>query len=159
MTVLAIVLFSISYVVAILGVFLPMLPGVPVAAVGALLAAWLTGFEALTLTPLIIVGALVVLALLIDYIAGFVGAKRYGASRSGIWGSILGAFVGLFFFPPFGFLIGALAGAILAELLSGRQMNEAFRAGVGVFVGTLGGMVANLFILIALGIVVFPRLF
>lgn len=159
MTVFAVVLFTLCYVVALLGIFLPMLPGVPVAAAGALLAAWLTGFQELTLIPLSIVGALVLLALLSDYAAGFVGAKRYGASRSGIWGSIVGALLGLFFFPPFGFLIGALAGAILAELLSGRQADEAFRAGLGVFVGTLGGIVANLFILIALGIVVFPRLF
>lgn len=159
MTVLAIILFVVCYVVAILGVFLPMLPGVPIAAVGALLAAWLTGFQELTLVPLLVVAALVVLALVLDYVAGFVGAKRYGASRSGIWGSIIGALLGLFFFPPFGFLIGALGGAILAELLSGRQAQEALRAGVGVFVGTLGGMVANLFILIALGLVVFPRLF
>ena len=159
MTVLAIVIFIVSYVVAILGIFLPMLPGVPIAAVGALLAAWLTGFEELSLVPLLIVGALVVLALGLDYLSGFIGAKRYGASRAGIWGSVAGAIVGLFFFPPFGFLVGALGGAVLAELLTGRQPQEAFRAGLGVFVGTLGGMVANLFIIIALGIVVFPRLF
>lgn len=158
MTILAVVVFTLSYLVAIAGVFVPVLPGIPVAALGALLAAWLTGFEQLSLVPLIIVGVLVVLAISLDYVAGLLGAKRYGASRSGILGSIIGSLVGLIFFPPFGFLIGALGGAVLAELLSGRKAQEAFRAGLGVFVGTLGGILANLFLIIALGLVVFPRL-
>jgi len=35
----------------------------------------------------------------------------------------------------------------------------AVRSGVGALVGTLGGLVARLFIVIAMGLVVFPRLF
>ena len=159
MDVLAVILFVIVYLVAIAGLFVPVLPDVPLAALGALLAGWLTGFERLGLTPLLAVGGLTLLALLVDYAAGFIGARRFGAARAGILGSIVGSLVGLFFFPPLGFLIGALLGAVGGELLTGRVPREALRAGLGVFVGTLGGIVANLFILVAIGIVVFPRLF
>jgi hypothetical protein len=105
------------------------------------------------------VGLLTALAIAIDYIAGIIGAQKYGASKSGIWGSIVGSLIGLFFFPPFGFLIGALSGAVAAEMLIGRKLEEAIKSGFGVLVGTFGGMVAKVFITIAIGIVVFPRLF
>lgn len=159
MTVFAGVVFVLVYLVAIVGVFVPVLPGIVLAAAGALVAGWLTGFDRLGLVPLLIVAGLTILSFAIDYVAGLVGAKRFGARRAGIIGSIVGALVGLFFFPPFGFLVGALAGAVLGELVTGRVLQESLRAGVGVLVGTLSGMVAQLFILIAIGIVVFPRLF
>jgi uncharacterized protein len=158
MTILAIILFTAVFLVALAGIFLPVLPGVPLAAVAALVAAWMTGFRELTLTPLLIVGVLALLSVVLDYAAGAIGAKRYGAGRAGVWGSVLGSLVGLFFFPPFGFLLGALLGAVAAELLAGRALEEAVRAAFGVFVGTLGGIFAKLFLLIAIGIVVFPRL-
>lgn len=158
MTILALSVFILFYLVSIAGILLPLLPGVPVAAVGALLAAWMTGFEGLGWTRVLIVAGLAVLAQLLDYIAALIGASRYGASRAGLWGSVIGSLLGLFFFPPFGFLIGALLGAVLAELLTGRPLPEAGQAGLGALVGTLGGIVAKLFIIIAIGVVVFPAL-
>ncbi len=158
LTILAIIVFSLTFIVALAGIVLPMLPGVPIAALGALLAAWMTGFKELSLNPLVIVGLLTALAIAVDYIAGIIGAQKYGASRSGIWGSIIGSLVGLFFFPPFGFLIGALIGAVGAEMLIGRKLEEAVKSGFGVLVGTFSGMVAKVFITVAIGIVVFPRL-
>ncbi len=159
MTLLAAALFAVAFIVALLGIFLPILPGAPIAAVAALIAGWMTDFQELSLAPLLIVGLLTLLSIAVDYLAGIVGARHYGASRYGVWGSIIGSLIGLFFFPPFGFLIGALAGAVVAELLGGRALWDAIRSGFGVFVGTLGGIVAKVFILIAMGLVVFPRLF
>lgn len=158
MEIAATVLFTLCFLVAIVGVIVPVLPGVIVAALAALLAAWMTGFAELGTTPLVVVAVLTALSFAIDYIAGAIGAKRFGARRSGIIGSIIGAILGIFFFPPFGFLIGALGGAVVAELITGRDLQEAAKAGVGVLVGTLSGMVAQIIILIAIGLVVFPRL-
>ena len=62
-------------------------------------------------------------------------------------------------FPPFGFLLGALVGAVAAELITGRVLSEALRSGVGALLGTLGGVVAKLFIVVAIGVIVFPRFF
>jgi uncharacterized protein len=159
MTILAIVVFVVTFLVALAGIILPVLPGVPIVAAGALVAAWLTGFQEFGITPLVIVGLLTALSIVIDYVAGIVGAQKYGASKSGIWGSVIGSLVGLFFFPPFGFLIGALVGAVIAEMLIGRKLEEAIKSGFGVLVGTFSGVVAKIFIIIAIGIVVFPRLF
>ncbi len=152
-------IFIISYLVAILGIFLPFLPGVPIAALGTLLAAWLGQFQIIKPIHLGIVIGLTILSIVLDYLAGAIGAKHFGAQKAGIIGSIVGSIIGLIFFPPFGFLIGALVGAIVAEIIAGRELEEAFKAGFGVLIGTLGGIVAQLFIVIAIGIVILPTLF
>ncbi|HEX7023083.1 MAG TPA: DUF456 domain-containing protein [Trueperaceae bacterium] len=159
MNALALVVFVVFYLVAVAGIVLPFLPGVPVAAVGALLAGWMTGFQVVTWTIILWVVVLTLLSVLIDYAAGLVGARGFGASAGGIWGSIVGSLVGLFFFPPFGFLVGAIVGAVLGELVRGRAFEEAMRAGFGTLVGTFGGMVAKFFVVIALGIVVIRAFF
>jgi len=155
----SIIIFFIAYLIAIVGIFLPVLPGVPIAAVGVLAAAWLSKFQLIKPYQLAIVISLTVLSILLDYLAGIIGAKHFGAQKAGIIGSIVGSLIGLIFFAPFGFLIGALAGAIIAELITGRELDEALKAGFGVLIGTLGGIVAQIFIVIAIGIVIIPRLF
>ena len=159
MEIAATIIFSLFYLVGLIGLIVPVVPGVPLIAAGAVLAAWLTGFERLAALELAWVVGLAVLAQVIDYAAGLLGASRFGASRAGLWGSVIGGLLGVFFFPPWGFLTGALLGAVIAEILVGRELMAAVRSGLGALVGTLGGLVARLFIVIAMGLVVFPRLF
>ncbi len=155
---LAYTLLSLSLVVGLAGVVLPVLPGVPLAAVGALAAAWVRGFDVVGVAPLVWVALLALAAQALDLAAGAVGARVYGARRAGFWGGVLGSLAGLLWFPPFGFLLGALVGAVGAELLTGRPFDEALRAGLGAFAGTLGGVVAKALILVAIAVVMIPAL-
>ncbi len=159
MTVLAFVIFLVGYVVAFAGVIVPVLPGVPIAFVGALAAALLMGLERFGVEPLVYVGVLAVLSQLVDVAGTWLGSRGFGAQRAGTWGGVIGSLLGLFLLPPFGFLIGALAGAMVGELLAGREPRDALRSGVGAFVGTLGGTVAKLVIMVVVGFVAFPRFF
>ncbi len=47
-------------------------------------------------------------------------------------------------FPPFGMIIGAFLGAFIGELSVGKQGHEALKAGWGVFMGVMFGMVLKL---------------
>ena len=73
--ILAGLVFTLFYLVGVLSVVLPALPGVPVVAVGALLAAWIGGFQTLTWTTVLIVAALAAFAWLLDYLAAVLGAR------------------------------------------------------------------------------------
>ena len=159
MHLVAVIIFVLSYALAIVGIFLPIIPGVPIAGLGTVIAAYLSGFSLIGALDLAIVVGLTVLSIILDYFAAVIGAKKFGAQKAGVIGSILGSLLGLVFFPPFGFLVGALLGAVVAELLSGRKAEEALKAGFGVLVGTLGGMLAKVFIVIAIGIVIIPNFF
>jgi uncharacterized protein YqgC (DUF456 family) len=85
-------------------------------------------------------GALTVLLILLDYIVPALGAKKYGASSRGLWGSAIGMLIGIFFFPPWGMIVGAFLGALVGELASGKSGRMALRAGWGILIGSVFGI-------------------
>jgi len=78
-----------------------------------------------------------------DYIIPLLGAKRYGASKWGVWGSVLGMAMGMFW-SPFAMLVGAFVGAVVVEWLVHKKKREALRAGWGVVMGTLFATILRL---------------
>lgn len=156
--VLAYAVFTLGLLVALVGLVAPLLPGVPVAALAAVLAAWIVGFDEAGITIALWAAGVALLAQLVDIGAGVVGARVYGARRAGVWGGVVGSLAGIFVFPPWGILLGGIVGAFAFELFAGRPPNEALRAGFGAFVGALGGAIAKIVLLIALAAVVYPRL-
>jgi uncharacterized protein YqgC (DUF456 family) len=138
---------TLSTVLAVLGLILavagliacivPVIPGPPLAYASLFILSAARDWGPFSVTFLIIMGILTVLVLVLDYVVPAAGAKKYGATKWGVWGSILGMLIGLFVFPPFGLFIGGFAGAMAGELYAGKGGNEAFRAGLGVFIGNL----------------------
>ncbi len=121
------------------GTILPMIPGLPIMWVGAFIYALFTGFEKINWTFLGSFAILTAITTLLDYLANLYGAKRMGATRWGILGAFLGMLVGLFTGGLPGLLIGSFLGAFLGEVLGGRERIQALKAGVGTFLGFLGG--------------------
>ncbi len=78
---------------------------------------------------------LTVVVSILDYVIPAGGAKKYGASKTGMWGSIIGMPLGLFFFPPWGIILGGIAGALIGELIAGKEGKKAFQASWGIFMG------------------------
>ena len=122
------------------GCILPILPGPPLGFLALLLLSFTKNWEPFSATFLVIMGGLTVLVTVLDYLVPAVGAKKYGASKFGVWGSLIGLFIGFFVFPPFGMFVGGFVGAVAGELLAGRAGGTALRAGWGAFVGNLVGM-------------------
>ena len=80
---------------------------------------------------------------MLDYVTPMLGTKYSGGGKWGNWGCVIGTIAGLFVFPPWGVLIGPFAGAVIGELLGGKKSVEAFKAGVGAFVGFLFSVVVK----------------
>ena len=139
-----IVVTLISFIFILLGLagsILPVLPGPPLSFIGLFLLALVNRFSTpLTPTFIILMGLLTVAVVTVDYIIPVLGAKRYGSSKWGLWGSVAGMVVGIFF-SPFGMLLGGFIGAVMAEWLVHRETGKALRAGWGVAMGTLLGTV------------------
>lgn len=127
----------------ILGSILPFLPGPPLS-YGGLLLLHFTEDHQFTSRFLIIWAIITAVTYLIDYLIPIWGTKRFGGSKQGIWGSIIGLIAGIFFFPPFGIIIGPFAGAVIGELIAGKTHSAAFRSGLGSFVGFLLGTLIQL---------------
>jgi uncharacterized protein YqgC (DUF456 family) len=121
------------------GTILPTLPGNILIFAGALVYGIFTGFEEVTLWVLAALAGITIGAQLLDYVAGAYGAKRFGASKYGMWGAILGGIVGLLAFNIVGLIAGVFLGAIIPEILLGQGLKEALRIGWGSLLGFLGG--------------------
>lgn len=134
------IIFMIS---GILGGVLPVLPGPPLSYIGLLLL-HITGKYEFSSQFLIVWAAVTVAVYTLDYVIPVWGTKKFGGSKRGVWGSIIGLVVGLFFFPPFGIIIGPFLGAVIGELTLGKDSGAALKSGFGSFVGFLTGTILKL---------------
>ena len=139
LSVLLVILGIVLLVAGFVGCVLPILPGPPIALLALICVSLDQGWAAYSALEWVVLGALVVVVTVLDFLVPMMGAKKYGASRTAIWISVVGMVVGLILFPPFGMLVGAFVGAFLGELMAGKGSAEALRSGWGVFVGTVVG--------------------
>ncbi len=90
---------------------------------------------------------LLAIAELIEFIASFVGAKKGGASKRGMMGSLLGGIAGAFMLqvfipiPIFGALVGAIIGTFIGAVvgeMTGEQpkkVGESMKPAMGAAIG------------------------
>jgi uncharacterized protein YqgC (DUF456 family) len=124
-------------ILGLIGCVLPMVPGPPLGFAALIILSFVKNWEPFGTIFLFVLGGLTGLLLLLDYVVPALGAKKYGASKLGVWGSVIGVLVGLLAFPPFGMFVGGFAGAVVGELWAGKAGDKALRAGWGVFLGNL----------------------
>ncbi|GLS03638.1 membrane protein [Chitiniphilus shinanonensis] len=142
-------LAAILVLVGFLGTLLPMLPGTPLIFGGMLVAAWADGFQRVGWLPFLILGFLLLLSVVLDYVAGALGAKKYGASKEALWGSILGSLLGIFAGLP-GLLLGPFVGAALGEYYARRDLEQAGKVGVATWIGLILGAIAKVAVALAM---------
>jgi uncharacterized protein YqgC (DUF456 family) len=135
-------------IVGIAGCILPVIPGPPLTYVGILVAHF-TKFADFSFNTLFLLGALAIIVQIMDYIVPVWGAKKFGGSRAGVWGSVIGLIIGIFFLPlgPFGIigiLGGPFCGALVGEIITGKKSDKAFRAAFGTFIGFITGTLMKL---------------
>jgi len=128
----------------LIGGILPVIPGPPLSFLALIILSFAEDWQTFSFKFLMIMGCLTLIVTLLDYVLLSIGAKKFGASKTGVWFSLFGMLVGIFFFPPWGMLFFALAGAITGELLAGRNSSMALKAGLGVFVGNIMGIALKL---------------
>lgn len=124
-------------IAGMVGCILPVLPGPLLSFCALILLSWIKNWQIFSQTFLMVMGAVTALLILLDYIAPALGAKKYGASKRGLWGSAIGMIIGIFFIPPWGMIVGAFIGALVGELASGKSGRKALRAGWGILIGNV----------------------
>ncbi|MDD2553499.1 MAG: DUF456 family protein [Desulfotomaculaceae bacterium] len=144
MSIFGMIVAVLFFIVGIAGTVLPVLPGAPLIWLGMLLYGLIVDFNNLPWTFFLGQGLAVALIFFVDYIAGVWGVSRYGGSKEAVWGSVIGALLGLFLMGPFGLIFGPFLGAVAGELYVNNTLEKAFRVGVGTLVGLLGGFVIKL---------------
>ncbi|GAB3789398.1 DUF456 domain-containing protein [Dyella agri] len=129
----------------LVGAILPNLPGIPMIFGGIWLVAAVDNYRHLGLWWLLLIGVLGALGVIVDFVAGTLGAKRVGASKRALWGASLGTLIGMFFSIP-GILLGPFVGALIGELSSGTSVLRSAHVGIGTWLGLLFGTLVKLVI-------------
>ena len=142
MELLLYILSALCMLVGLAGCILPMLPGPPLAWLGMLLLHFTDRVD-FTVTELVVSALVVIAPVVLDYITPMIGTKKFGGGKYGNWGCMIGTVVGLFFMP-LGLILGPFIGAVIGELIAGKPMRAALKAGFGSFVGFLFGTLIKL---------------
>lgn len=129
-------------VVGIAGTVLPALPGTLFVLAGVVLGAWIDDFTRVGGWTVVAVAVLALLAWVLDYAAGLMGAQRVGASRQALIGAAIGTVVGIFM-GLVGVLFMPLVGAAIGEYLARRNQQQALKVGMATWLGMMVGMVAK----------------
>jgi uncharacterized protein len=136
------VLSALLIAVGVAGTVLPALPGTALVLGGIVLGAWIDDFTRVGVGTLAVITVLAVLAWVLDYVAGLLGARRAGASRQALVGAALGTVVGLFM-GLVGVLFMPLVGAAVGEYIARRDQRQAVAVGVSTWLGIMVGLIAK----------------
>ncbi|HEY5264862.1 MAG TPA: DUF456 family protein [Steroidobacteraceae bacterium] len=137
-------LIAVALIVAgLIGAIVPALPGIPLIFGGIWLIAGVDHYQHLGLWWLLGIAAVGAVGLVLDLLAGALGAKRVGASRQAVWGALVGTAIGLFLGLP-GLLLGPFVGALLGELASGNSVLRSTHVGVSTWFGLIFGTIVKL---------------
>lgn len=137
MDIVLIILALILLIVGIAGSLLPGLPGPPFSWAG-LICIYASTFVPWNYYIVIISFVLMVVITVMDFIIPAKGAKRFGGSKYGVWGTNIGLIVGLIAPIPLGVIIGPFLGAFIGELIYDQNDSKrALKAATGAFLGFL----------------------
>ncbi|VEJ21144.1 DUF456 domain-containing protein [Neisseria animaloris] len=142
MTTILIILGLIALLAGLLGTIYPAIPGLGLMFAGAWILAYVGDYQIIGTGTLIFLGVVAAAGMALDYVAGMLGAKFTGASKTAIWGAFFGGIVGAFFSLP-GLLLGPLTGAAVGEFWARKDLWSAGKVSIGTFIGFIIGVIAK----------------
>jgi len=138
------------FAIGLIGTVAPVLPGTTIILAAAIIHRLMLGPEkSVGWSTIIVLVLLTLVTYGLDVLAGYFGAKYFGATKWGTLGAVVGALIGVFF-GLIGLFVGPVIGAIAGEVVAGKRMIDAGRAGWGSLLGNIGAMLAKLIIGLAM---------
>ncbi len=154
-------------IVGLAGCILPVIPGPPISFTGILIIHF-SGFADFGFNTLFFLGAMAVIVQILDYIVPVWGTKKFGGSKAGVWGSVLGLIAGIILLPVLGIVLGPFGiigilggpffGALIGELIAGKESDKAFKAAFGSFIGFITGTLMKLAVSVTITIFFFKEI-
>ena len=155
--IIASLVFLVGLIIAALG-----LPGTFVILAGAIIYNLITWSWSIPFEILAILFALALLAELIEFIFGLLGAKIFKMSGWNTFGFIAGLLIGAIIGVPIpiigsviGMLVGGFLGAFIVSYIEKNNFKKSLKAGFGAFVTGIGSIVLKLVIAVIMIVIFF----
>ena len=121
--------------VGLVGLIVPIFPGIVVIWLATLAYGVVVGFNLLGIIFFVVLTLLMIAGTTADNFLMAAGSRKGGASWWTIAAGLLAGTIGTIVFPPFGGLIAAPLVILLIEFLRVREFNQAWRATGGLVAG------------------------
>jgi len=118
-------------------VFIPIIPGQVIVWLTAIGFGLLAGWSSLGWGTFLWLTALMLLAILLDAVAGWLGAKKGGASWKAIIIGLVSALIGMVILNLPGSFLGAILGIAIYEYRKNGNWKVSFKAAIGYVAGWL----------------------
>lgn len=112
----------------VIGSLIPIIPGPLFSLLGVLFYWTATGFQEPHTFVVILLTTTAFFAVIIDYIAAYVGAKESGASNKTSTAAAISTIPFFLILGPFGIIIGPIIVVYLREKMRGKNQEEAFKS-------------------------------
>lgn len=135
-------LIFILFVLSFIGIVMPILPGIPFIWAGFLIyhfaidsiSSWNFWMSMILISVFILVA---------DYLVSGHWVRRWGGSKVGSYGAVLGVLIGPFIFGPIGMVVLPFLLVILIEVLRGVHFEKAIKMGLASLIGLIGSSIAK----------------
>lgn len=148
--VLIFIIFIALIIIGIVGIFVPFIPEIFFIILAFFIYGIYDGFERVSWPVYLLLLGLAFLAIIVDYLATVIGARKFGMSKWGFFYGIIGGVVGIFVASVFGFIVGFFLGIIFGELLQGKDIKKSLKSGSGAAIGFLSGNIVKVVIIFSM---------
>lgn len=130
------ILFMCLILVALglVGSIVPGMPGTPLYLVAMLLARFCADVE-MSHLELFVIFILVAATFAVDFFLPMWTTKKFGGTKAGVYGSIVGLLAGFFLPIPASAIVCMFLGAIIGEVIAGQSNGVAVKSGMGNLIG------------------------
>lgn len=135
MEIFLIIISGLLILASIVGCIIPAIPG-PLLGYGGILVLHFTERGHFSTKELVILAIATLITFVLDMYLSPKLTQKFGGSKMGVIGSIVGLVIGLFF-GPLGIIFGPFFGAVGGELLNDGDSKRALKSGLGSFIGFL----------------------
>jgi hypothetical protein len=143
------------------------IPGTIIILIDVILYAFITGFEKIGITIIVILIAITILAEGLDFVLGISGAAQLGITKRVVWISALGGLAGALILTPvffglgtvLGIFLGGFACVLMFELLHQSKLKPALRSGYSALLGRVTGTLAKGFFALVMIIITMSNIY
>lgn len=150
MDILGWVLVILLFVIGMAGTIYPILPGALAIYAAFFVYGFFFSFKEFGFWFWTIQSLIVIILFIADYAVSAWGVKRFGGTKASVVGSTIGLIAGPFVIPAFGLIIGPFGGAVIGELIAGKNIQQSIKAGWGALVGLFTSVVVKIILQLAM---------
>jgi hypothetical protein len=121
--------------IGIVGIIVPILPGMFLVWLTVLGYAWVTEFQIITPWMLVVLTGIALATGSASIWLPYLGAKKMGAAKRSVVLGFIGGIIGTFIMPLIGTIIGYALGIIIGEMLKHRDLRVAIKTSIGGVAG------------------------